>query len=154
MKEHLWYEIRDGKSISVWYNKWHSVEPLSQVLSKRDVYDARMADDCTMAEAMEQVVWKWPKGLLTQDRILKWRPYEELKCALYGQNNDSHEHLFFMGAYNNIWRIVRRLVCGASVCLVWQERNNRIFEGKKIDVKELCNGITETVQMKLMCLQV
>nr|GEW18646.1 uncharacterized mitochondrial protein AtMg00810-like [Tanacetum cinerariifolium] len=60
MKEHIWYEIGDGKSILVWYDKWHSIEPLSQVHSKRDVYDPRMVYDFTMVKAMERVVWKWP----------------------------------------------------------------------------------------------
>nr|GEX45971.1 hypothetical protein [Tanacetum cinerariifolium] len=38
--------------------------------------------------------------LLTQDRILKWKPNEILECALCGKCNDSHEHLFFQCTYS------------------------------------------------------
>ncbi|GJW45087.1 hypothetical protein Tco_0073886 [Tanacetum coccineum] len=55
---------------------------------------------------------------------------------------------------NNILNILRRLVCGAAVYYIWQERNARIFGNGKKDEKMLCKVIKETIRMRLLSLQV
>ncbi|GKD46818.1 hypothetical protein Tco_1271463, partial [Tanacetum coccineum] len=55
---------------------------------------------------------------------------------------------------NNIWSIIRRLVCAAAVYFVWQERNKRMFGEEKRDSEELIKIVTESVTMKLMGLKV
>ncbi|GJY91970.1 RNA-directed DNA polymerase, eukaryota, reverse transcriptase zinc-binding domain protein [Tanacetum coccineum] len=54
----------------------------------------------------------------------------------------------------NIWRIVRRLVCGAAVYYIWQERNNILFKNEKRESKTVLNIAKESVEMKLMGLKV
>ncbi|GKE65844.1 RNA-directed DNA polymerase, eukaryota, reverse transcriptase zinc-binding domain protein, partial [Tanacetum coccineum] len=51
------------------------------------------------------VLWMaFQEKLLNQDRIMKWRPKEKLKCALCGKCNDSHGHLFFQCSFSaEIW---------------------------------------------------
>nr|GEW55310.1 RNA-directed DNA polymerase, eukaryota, reverse transcriptase zinc-binding domain protein [Tanacetum cinerariifolium] len=67
------------------------------------MYAARMTDNCKVDDAIEendnghQIV---QEKLLTQDRILKWKPNEILECALCGKCSDSHEHLFFQCTYS------------------------------------------------------
>ncbi|GKE13136.1 hypothetical protein Tco_1416687 [Tanacetum coccineum] len=53
-----------------------------------------------------------------------------------------------------ILNILRRLVCGAAVYYIWQERNARIFGNGKKDEKMLCKVIKETIRMRLLSLQV
>ncbi|GKD14790.1 RNA-directed DNA polymerase, eukaryota, reverse transcriptase zinc-binding domain protein [Tanacetum coccineum] len=55
---------------------------------------------------------------------------------------------------NNIWSIVRRLVCCASVYYIWQERNNRLFKNEKRDNNTILNTAKETLGMKLIGIKV
>ncbi|GJV61464.1 hypothetical protein Tco_1467564, partial [Tanacetum coccineum] len=54
----------------------------------------------------------------------------------------------------NIWSIVRRLVCGAAVYYIWQERNNILFKNEKGDSNNILNIVKETVGMKLIGIKV
>lgn len=55
---------------------------------------------------------------------------------------------------NNIWSILRRLVIGAAVYFIWQERNGRLFRQSKRDESSLTLLIIETVKMKMMSFKV
>ena len=80
-------------------------------------------------------------------------------CSLCHKDSDSHSHLFFNCEYaksfwekvlnklgswngivryfdnqiygNNIGSIIKRLGLAASVYMIWQERNYRMFKGEK-----------------------
>ncbi|GKD89801.1 RNA-directed DNA polymerase, eukaryota, reverse transcriptase zinc-binding domain protein [Tanacetum coccineum] len=60
------------------------------------------------------------------------------------------------GLYNGnaIASIIRRLGFAASVYLIWQERNNRIFKDEKRSPKELAESLYDTIRMRLMSLKV
>nr|GEY32967.1 hypothetical protein [Tanacetum cinerariifolium] len=57
-------------------------------------------------------------------------------------------------AKKNIWSIVRRLVCGATMYYIWKERNNRLFKNGKRESKIVLNIAKEAIGMKLMGLKV
>ncbi|GKG53081.1 RNA-directed DNA polymerase, eukaryota, reverse transcriptase zinc-binding domain protein, partial [Tanacetum coccineum] len=41
---------------------------------------------------------------MTQDRIMRWHQWANLKCLLCNDCEDSHEHLFFNCSYSaKIW---------------------------------------------------
>ncbi|GJS80066.1 RNA-directed DNA polymerase, eukaryota, reverse transcriptase zinc-binding domain protein [Tanacetum coccineum] len=134
------------------------------------------------------VLWMAVQGrLLTQDRIMKWKPNAILLCPLCEECNDSHEHLFFkcklsekiwkylqaklcrkysmdwqtvivemsqLKKSKNIWCIVSKLVCGAAVYYLWNERNSRLFGGIKKTEDALCHEIEETIRLNLMSVKV
>ncbi|PWA69326.1 reverse transcriptase domain, Reverse transcriptase zinc-binding domain protein [Artemisia annua] len=52
----------------------------------------------------------------------------------------------------SIWIILQRLVIGASIYYVWQERNLRIFQGRHRSFDEVCNLIKDTVRLRVMSL--
>ncbi|GJV21102.1 RNA-directed DNA polymerase, eukaryota, reverse transcriptase zinc-binding domain protein [Tanacetum coccineum] len=251
--------------MNVWHDRWCLVSPLSEFIDTRDIYDARLNNNCTVREIIHEGRWIWPeewnnefeelrkiqvpilsnenedtalwvsrsgqeqqfkisnvwkdmncndtkvdwfsmvwfvqsiprhafvtwlsvqKRRMTQDKLLIWRPNDVLKCALCNKCRDSHNHLFFTcefsnGIWNelirmlnvrlsgcwdqiinefktlpsnkNIWSIVRRLVCGAVVYYIWQERNNRLFKNEKRDRNTIFNIVKETVGMKLIGIKV
>lgn len=51
---------------------------------------------------------------------------------------------------NNVWGISGRLVFGASVYFIWQERNNRLFKRGSRDPSKLFEHIFAMVRPKLM----
>ncbi|GJZ12297.1 RNA-directed DNA polymerase, eukaryota, reverse transcriptase zinc-binding domain protein [Tanacetum coccineum] len=57
IRDHVWYEIGNGNNVSMWYDKWCIDGPLSSVISRRDIYDARTVN---------------LDKLLTQDKVEKW----------------------------------------------------------------------------------
>ncbi|GKC04395.1 RNA-directed DNA polymerase, eukaryota, reverse transcriptase zinc-binding domain protein [Tanacetum coccineum] len=50
----------------------------------------------------------------------------------------------------SIWSILQRLVLGASVYLIWQERNLRIFQNRHRSKEELCDLIKDVVRLRIM----
>ncbi|GKC45260.1 hypothetical protein Tco_1062982 [Tanacetum coccineum] len=52
---------RDGKDISVWHDKWCSHGPIDMIVSKRVVYEARIADEARVADMINNDKWKWPR---------------------------------------------------------------------------------------------
>ncbi|PWA42720.1 Phytosulfokine [Artemisia annua] len=53
----------------------------------------------------------------------------------------------------SIWSVIQRLVLGAVVYVIWQERNLRIFQGKSRNEDVTCGIIKELVRFKLMSLK-
>ena len=42
--------IGNGNSISMWYDWWHTIGPLSRIIDNRTLYDARLESECTIAD--------------------------------------------------------------------------------------------------------
>ncbi|GJR13116.1 hypothetical protein Tco_0795768 [Tanacetum coccineum] len=61
VKNHVWYNIGNGKSISVFYDKWCSYGPLSEMISRRSIYDERINDDIVIAYIVNNGKWTWPE---------------------------------------------------------------------------------------------
>lgn len=54
---------------------------------------------------------------------------------------------------NHAWNIIGRLVFGASVYFVWQERNNRLFKKGARSCEQLFQVVYNTVRLKLMSIR-
>ena len=54
----------------------------------------------------------------------------------------------------SIWSVLQRLVFGALVYFIWQERNSRCFQNKSRSFDELCGIVRDTVRCKMMSLKV
>ncbi|GJX63483.1 sucrose synthase [Tanacetum coccineum] len=52
----------------------------------------------------------------------------------------------------SIWSILQRLVLGASVYIMWQERNLRTFQSRRRSFEEVCNLIKDAVRLRVMSL--
>ncbi|GJS82594.1 RNA-directed DNA polymerase, eukaryota, reverse transcriptase zinc-binding domain protein, partial [Tanacetum coccineum] len=50
----------------------------------------------------------------------------------------------------SIWSILQRLSLGASVYLIWQERNLRTFQNKHRSEEELCDLIKDVVRLRII----
>ncbi|GJV41814.1 RNA-directed DNA polymerase, eukaryota, reverse transcriptase zinc-binding domain protein [Tanacetum coccineum] len=222
VRNHVWYEIGNGRKISVWYDKWCTDGPLSIVISREDMYDARLDDDAKVADMIkndrtvnltdrdDKVLWiindgkklkfvtkqawedlrfNWPiDKLLTQDKIDKWQQGGDLKCGFCKQCGDSMHHLFFQcDVTKKIWRemlkftykmdvqlklldvvdvlaskngnrnignVINKMVLAATVYIIWQERNCRLFRGESRNEEVIIKAIYESVRSKLMSVRV
>ncbi|GKA27286.1 hypothetical protein Tco_0713454 [Tanacetum coccineum] len=112
IRKHVLWKIGDGNSINAWYDNWDVRGPLCGIVTTREIYEARMNVDTTVA------------GLIAK----------EMKISLME---------------GIVRRIVRRIVFGAGVYFIWQERNNRIFKEEKRDVKTMVQLIKEVIRLKI-----
>ena len=60
------------------------------------------------------------------------------------------EEFSSLKANRNIWSIIRRLVLGAAVYFVWQERNTRLFQNCERNVNVLVQSIMECIKWRIM----
>jgi hypothetical protein len=58
------------------------------------------------------------------------------------------------GKSKSIGVIIQKLMLGAIVYFIWQERNLRLFQNKNRNVEDLCNQIIEIVRLKLLGLKI
>nr|GEU75119.1 DUF1997 domain-containing protein [Tanacetum cinerariifolium] len=59
MKPHVFHNIDNGHTTSVWYDEWNKNGPLSNVITKRDIYDTRFSDSDKVVDLIENGIWKW-----------------------------------------------------------------------------------------------
>ncbi|PWA98197.1 reverse transcriptase zinc-binding domain-containing protein [Artemisia annua] len=53
----------------------------------------------------------------------------------------------------SVWSIIQRLVIGAMVYVIWQERNLRTFQGQSRSIESVCCCIKEVVRIRLLSLK-
>jgi hypothetical protein len=84
-----------------------------------------------------------------------WQEVQNLLDRRFSSNwKNIIEEISEMTANSNIWSILRRIVIGAVVYYVWQERNNRLFDKGSRTEDELVKNIVETVKMRMMSFHV
>nr|GEW19040.1 hypothetical protein [Tanacetum cinerariifolium] len=62
IKNHVWYDIGNERSISMWYDRWCMDGPLCSLISRRDIYDARLYDNAKVSDMINNNQWNWPIG--------------------------------------------------------------------------------------------
>ena len=58
-KRHIEMKIGNGMKTSVWFDKWCNLGPLSQIVTRRDLYDARFDANATISEMVSDNQWIW-----------------------------------------------------------------------------------------------
>ncbi|GKF05861.1 hypothetical protein Tco_0036529, partial [Tanacetum coccineum] len=85
------------------------------------------------------------------------RIWDSLKCmvrmdhAPYGWSQIK-EFMLKRPINKSIWSILQRLLIGASIYFLWQERNIRMFQDKARSVDTLVDLIKDTVRLRVMSL--
>nr|GEY07236.1 hypothetical protein [Tanacetum cinerariifolium] len=107
------------------------------------------------------VLVPWSR-LRTHDILNSWKRDDDLCCVFCKDGPDSHNHLFFECGFpkevwcrpinKSIWSILQRLLLGATVYTVWQERNLRMFQNRKRSVDMVCNIVKDMVRLRVLSL--
>nr|GEV34136.1 RNA-directed DNA polymerase, eukaryota, reverse transcriptase zinc-binding domain protein [Tanacetum cinerariifolium] len=164
--------LLDKITTSLWYDNWLFLGRLSQFISKRDVFEDGLSLNCKVTDMVENGDWKWPDMWRSKlpflfhlpppliihgkkDMVL-WKSNDDLIKLDSSPNSltDSVLYVCQRPFNRSIWSILQRLVIGALVYFVWQERNLRRFQMKSIPVKELCGIIRKNVWLRLLTLKI
>ncbi|GJS57688.1 hypothetical protein Tco_0652472 [Tanacetum coccineum] len=147
---------------SLWYDNWSNIGTLNQFISYRDMYDERFGAKMTVSDLMRQNNWNWPAEWINRFPNLLTIQYvhldENKKDKIMWKNKDGNLCNFMVKqAYSDL--LVdevdsERLSLAASVYLIWQERNRRIFKDEKRNVDELFSIFKDTIRLRLMSLKV
>lgn len=57
VRKHVYYKIGNGKNISAWFDQWCEVGPLCEYISTREVYNARLPNDCSVEKLINNGSW-------------------------------------------------------------------------------------------------
>nr|GEY27817.1 RNA-directed DNA polymerase, eukaryota, reverse transcriptase zinc-binding domain protein [Tanacetum cinerariifolium] len=55
------HEIRNGRDVSIWNDNWCNMWHLSHFVTHKDIYDARMDEDCSVVDMIDNNKWVWPE---------------------------------------------------------------------------------------------
>ncbi|GKG03576.1 hypothetical protein Tco_0311212, partial [Tanacetum coccineum] len=60
VKDHVIFQVGNGKVISAWYDKWCKLAPLTRVILNKAIFDARMSGKDCLADIICEGKWAWP----------------------------------------------------------------------------------------------
>ncbi|GJU16781.1 sodium/hydrogen exchanger 6 [Tanacetum coccineum] len=61
----IWHKINNGKSTSVWFDRWTDVCPLKDLLSNRDIVRSGFSLENSVSNLISDGVWRWPLDWLS-----------------------------------------------------------------------------------------
>ncbi|GKG16380.1 reverse transcriptase zinc-binding domain-containing protein, partial [Tanacetum coccineum] len=53
--------IGNGKEVSMWSDNWSDMGHLTQFVTYKDIHDARINEECSVADMIDDNKWIWPK---------------------------------------------------------------------------------------------
>ncbi|GJU79607.1 sucrose synthase [Tanacetum coccineum] len=133
----VWNDIRSGSDLVPWSRRvW-----FSQCIPRHSF-----------------MLWLAILGRLkTHDTMGHWERKDYLFCMVRLDHapNSWYDILYYLmkrPINKSIWSILQRLVLGASVYIMWQERNLRTFQSRRRSLDEVCNLIKDVVRLRVMSL--
>nr|GEV91106.1 hypothetical protein [Tanacetum cinerariifolium] len=119
--EFIWSCIGDGRSTSMWFDKWCVASPLSNIISSRDITRAGFKHASKVRDRIQDGLWIWPNDWLVKYPILNSIPVS----IISDDNSDSLEWRCRDGmgkpfSVHNVWDSIRPKDNLVSWCdLVW-----------------------------------
>ncbi|GJX59134.1 hypothetical protein Tco_0290524 [Tanacetum coccineum] len=62
IRPYIIHKVGNGKIISMWNDNWSNQGFLKQFVTDRDIHDARISENCCVADLIENGKWSWPES--------------------------------------------------------------------------------------------
>ncbi|GJT92308.1 hypothetical protein Tco_1081153 [Tanacetum coccineum] len=121
---------------------------LFQIISHKDLYDARLKDDMNVSEMINNGQWRWLEEWYEKHEHLVSSGImveANLVLTMYSQTL-----LHYAGNGSNIISVIRRIAFAASIYHIWKERNERTFREVKRYFDEVFRNIVDKVKNRLL----
>ncbi|GKC16678.1 GRF1-interacting factor 1-like protein [Tanacetum coccineum] len=66
IREFIWYRIGDGSKVSVWFDHWCPISPLSKIVSARDIHRAGFDMSTMIKDLFNNGQWTWPHDWISK----------------------------------------------------------------------------------------
>ncbi|GJR29867.1 hypothetical protein Tco_1106099 [Tanacetum coccineum] len=158
IRPHIVHIIGNGRYISMWNDYWNEMGQLSNFVTNKEIYDARMDENSCVADMIMENEWVWPKNWarkFTQLEKLKDGVKDKMYLGRISNDwGDIVKRITDLPCNNSIRSVLRRFVLATSVYYIWKERNSRLFSSdiKKVDI--LLHDIKENIRLQLQGLKV
>ncbi|GJW69938.1 RNA-directed DNA polymerase, eukaryota, reverse transcriptase zinc-binding domain protein [Tanacetum coccineum] len=92
VRKHILWKIGDGMSINTWYDNWCSIGPICDIVTSREIYEARLNIDTTISELANKYEGNWPEGwnieypILNQTGMIRRQDGEKDKVVWVDRN--------------------------------------------------------------------
>ncbi|GJT38739.1 RNA-directed DNA polymerase, eukaryota, reverse transcriptase zinc-binding domain protein [Tanacetum coccineum] len=161
VRRHCFMKVWDGASTSVCFDCWSNLGVLNDIISYRDLYDARMDSSMTLKDFCRKHNGKWPdewsnmtvyQDMQSGQENVNWK-----NLVWFSQNIPKHAFILCCDYSSQFWQLVKKkveVVNNASIYLIWQERNARLFKEEKRNVDDLFRNLVEIVTLRLSSLKV
>ncbi|GKB12587.1 RNA-directed DNA polymerase, eukaryota, reverse transcriptase zinc-binding domain protein [Tanacetum coccineum] len=110
IRKHVLWKIRYGNSVNAWYDNWNTAGPLNEIVTFREIYEAGMNIDYTVAQLTMSGEGKWPNGWEDEYPILKMykipRLQEGKKDEIVWVDNFGKKGCLEQGMYGKIYVVV------------------------------------------------
>ncbi|PWA81086.1 reverse transcriptase domain, Reverse transcriptase zinc-binding domain protein [Artemisia annua] len=60
IRSHVIARVGNGRGVSMWYDNWSSIGPLSRFITYRHLYDARLQSNMCVRDMIVNGKWNWP----------------------------------------------------------------------------------------------
>lgn len=113
IRDFMWHKIGNGSTVSVWFDKWCEIGPLSNIISYRDIYRSGLNPQSKVADLIHEGALVWPTYLSDK--------YSVLSSCSSSVNNDQD---------CLVWRLSDGSLKPFSVSQVWSSirpRDNKVI---------------------------
>ncbi|GJV16391.1 putative reverse transcriptase domain-containing protein [Tanacetum coccineum] len=130
IRKFIWHKVGDGSRVSIWYDQWCGVSPLSNIVSSRDMYRVGLNPSSMVDEVLVDGNLAWPSELCVKYPIIS-----SILVPHFGHGSgDSLE-----------WRNNSGLVNPLLVSTVWHSIRPRVSKVDWVDVVWYSNCIPRHV---------
>ncbi|XP_071704867.1 uncharacterized protein [Rutidosis leptorrhynchoides] len=179
---HVVHKIGNGTTTNAWFDRWHPHGTIVEIVSRRNIVREGYNLNEKVCDVMHGSDLTWPSTWYTefnaiqdvappiltdQSDIVQWRDCSGnwidfsvsvfthvVAVANWSSDWKNLREILIPYANHNVARgVVAKLVFGALVYYVWQERNNRLYGQKARSVDQLYEVIFSTVRMKLLSIK-
>ncbi|XP_071687488.1 uncharacterized protein [Rutidosis leptorrhynchoides] len=171
VRDRFIYELSNGLETSAWFDIWSDIGPLADVLSSHVIHAAGFilnlkVRNIVVEDYGDVIKWKDVHGDLksfsvssvwnairTRAPVVSWY---NMVCDML-QACDSWKDvvlkLHSVASRKSVEIIVTKLIFGASVYVIWQERNARLFQKKSRTYDKVFEAIYSTIRWKIMSIK-
>ncbi|GJV77011.1 hypothetical protein Tco_1508595 [Tanacetum coccineum] len=105
IRKHVLWKIGDGKDINTWYDNRNIHGPLCADITSREIYDAGLSIETTIADLIVVCRDNWPEGWLDEFPVLHQYGFPRIlnnrKDTIVWVNKEGNEKLF---SIKNVWK--------------------------------------------------
>ena len=122
VRNYLWFEVGNGRTISAWYDSWCLDGPIANIVSSRTITSAGFGLQDTVADIIVDQHWRWPSHWNSIFHSLSVPVLDSnLEDKLKWKDKNANLHDFSVMA---AWEDLRpRQVCVSWYRLVWFPHN-------------------------------